>query len=372
MAFAFEMPAHEPAALESPALEPPPHGSDIEAASARYGIPISDWLDLSAAINPCLYPFRALPNDALRQLPYSLRELQEAAKNYCAAPLLPIFAAGSQVLIQWLPLVHRNLHSGRRVAIPSSGYAEHAFRWRWAGYEIVFYDPRVPEQIDALLQRDAIDVLVVITPHNPLAHYLDPHRLLTWHAALQKNKGWLIIDEAFVDARPECSLTGIADMPGLIVLRSLGKFFGLAGARCGYAFCHPSIGRPLEIAIGPWPLSTATLSIATQALLDSAWQHAMRKQLAQWSMQNAELLMRAAWLKAGNIYRHALFNCIELPIQQAVAIENYFAQRAIRVRRIDLDADIALLRFGLVDPADAQNWSRLNVAIDAAACLKAE
>lgn len=354
------------------ALEPPKHGADIEAASVRYGIPSSDWLDLSAAINPCMYPFRAAANYALRQLPYSLRAAQEAARTYCSAPVLPVFAAGSQVLIQWLPLVHRNFHHGRRVAVPSIGYAEHAFRWQWAGYEIVFYDPRVPEQIDELLLRDAIDVLVAITPHNPLAHNIPPHQLLTWHAALQRNNGWLIVDEAFVDATPEISLASIADMPGLIVLRSLGKFFGVAGARCGYAFCHSSIGEPLEIAVGPWSLSTSTLSIATQALRDSEWRRAMRTQLAQWSAQNVELLMSAAWAKEKNVYRNALFNSIELPSRQATLIEDYFAKCAIRVRRIDIDAETALLRFGLIDPADAQNWLRLKDAIDAAPGLNAE
>lgn len=373
----------------SPALEPPPHGADLEAASARYGIPLSDWLDLSAAINPCMYPFAALPNDALRQLPYSLRAAQDAAKNYCSAPVLPVFAAGSQVLIQWLPLVHRNLHSGRRVAVPRIGYAEHAFRWRWAGYEIVFYDPRTPEQVDELLQRDAIDVLVVITPHNPLAHRAAPQQLLRWHAALQRHRArgnvthdtgahsartysahtdsnsgkWLIVDEAFADATPESSLTGMADRPGIVVLRSFGKFFGAAGARCGYAFCHPSIGEPLEIAIGPWPLATTALAIATQALRDSGWQRAMRTQLAQSSAQNAELLASASWASAGKIHRHALFNSVELRSTQAVAIEDYFAQRAIRVRRIDIDADTALLRLGLVHPADTQGWPRLAEAI---------
>ena len=366
------MSAHESPLFKSPPLAPPQHGADIEAASARYGISSSDWLDLSAAINPCMYSFCAAPDHALRQLPYSLHAAQEAAKTYCSAPVLPIFAAGSQVLIQWLPLVHRNLHSGRRVAVPSIGYAEHAFRWQWAGYEIVSYDPRASEQIDELLRNDAVDVLVVITPHNPLAHSIAPRQLLAWHAALQRNNGWLVVDEAFVDSAPEISLASIADMPGLIVLRSLGKFFGVAGARCGYAFCHSSIGEPLETAIGPWPLSTTTLSLATQALRDGEWQRAMRKQLARWSAQNMELLASAAWAKAGKFYRHALFNSIELPLQQAAAVEDYFARCAIRVRRIDIDVETALLRFGLVDPADAQNWLRLKDAIDSAICLNAE
>ena len=345
-------------------FEPPPHGADLESASARYRIPASDWLDLSAAINPHAYPVAAMPADALRSLPYSLRDAQEAAQHYCAASVLPIFAAGSQTVIQWLPFVHRALQAGRRVAVPRIGYAEHAFRWQLAGYDIVAYDPRAPETVDVLLQRDAIDVLVAINPHNPLSHTVAPRRLLQWHAALQRNSGWLIVDEAFVDAVPQNSLSGMADMPGMVVLRSLGKFFGLAGVRCGYAFCHPSIGVPLATAIGPWPLSSLAIAAATQALRDESWQQAARVKLTQWSSRNAELLMRTLRLNGASLFTHPLFNSAVLPLSLAVHIEEHLAQRAIRVRRIELDHDTALLRFGLVDPADEKNWICLKVAIN--------
>lgn len=349
-------------------LEAPVHGADIAAASARYNIPVSDWLDLSAAINPRAYPLTLPSPQSLRQLPYSLHMASEAAKNYCAAPVAPIFAAGSQVLIQWLPLVHRNLHQGRCVAVPKIGYAEHAFRWQWAGYEIIFYDPRQPEQIDELLRRDSIDVLVVISPNNPLAQTIESHRLLSWHVALQRRQGWLIVDEAFIDATPQLSVASMADMPGLIVLRSLGKFFGLAGVRCGYAFCHPTIAKQLEIAVGPWPLSTLAIAAATQALSDLSWQDAMRKQLVEWRTKNSELLASMSWRQSNTIHRHALFTSIELPQSDAEKFDEYLSRRAIRVRRIDLDSETALLRFGLVDPEHSENWARLKIALEVAAC----
>lgn len=350
----------------------PSHEADLAAASARYGVPIGDWLDLSAAINPCAYPLSPLRSEQQRQAPCSLAVARDAAKHYGGAPVLPVFAAGSQVLIQWLPLVHRTLSAGRRVAVPKIGYAEHAFRWRWAGYDVLYYDPRVPAQIDTLLQRDAIDVLVVISPHNPLAHAVAPDRLLAWHAALQCKQGWLVVDEAFIDTMPHFSLANMCDTPGLIVLRSLGKFFGLAGVRCGYAFCHPGVAKPLEIAIGPWPLSATALSAAVQALRDESWQHAMRKQLLEWGAKNAALLLAAPWTDRHQLHRQALFNSIELTQAKAQRVENYLAGHAIRVRRFNLDSETALLRFGLIDPADMENWARLKVAIDMAVCLQAE
>src|SRR5262249_31736289 len=159
---------------------------------------------------------------------------------------------------------------------------EHAFRWQCAGYRIEYYDARAPEHIDELLQADAIDVLVVISPHNPFAHVIAPQQLLMWHATLQRRQGWLIVDEAFIDASSQYSLARMTDIPGIIVLRSLGKFFGLAGVRCGYAFCHRSIAQSLEMAIGPWPLSAMAVAAAGQALRDENWQHSMREQLEIW------------------------------------------------------------------------------------------
>ncbi len=112
---------------------------------------------------------------------------------------MPVAAAGSQVLIQWLPLVRSQL-TGKpsRVAVPVIGYSEHAFRWQWAGHEIVHYDPRNPAAIDALLAGASIDVLVVINAHNPLGLLIEPAQLLQWRELLARRGGWLIVDEAFV------------------------------------------------------------------------------------------------------------------------------------------------------------------------------
>ena len=343
--------------------EAPHHGADIAAASRRYGIPIGDWLDLSTGINPHAYPLPLLANAALQHLPSDFTAACSAAQNYCAATVPPVFAAGSQAIIQWLPFVHRRLCAGRRVAVPTIGYAEHAFRWQWAGYELVFYDPRAPELIDELLQRRAIDVLVVINPHNPLGTLTTPEKLLAWHAALANHNGWLIVDEAFIDAVPQYSVASMAHLPDFIVLRSLGKFFGLAGVRCGYAFCCEEIARQLRIALGPWPLSGVALAAATAALGDVAWQQSMCAQLQQLSAQNAALLAQADWAKSCRMHRHALFNSIELSRSRALTVENNLAERAIRMRRIDIDREISLLRFGLIDIDDAQARVRLEQAI---------
>jgi cobalamin biosynthetic protein CobC len=345
-------------------LTSPEHGADLAAASRRYDIPLSDWLDVSTGINPRAYPVGAIDRAVFQHLPIDDSELRTAAKNYCSAPELPIAAAGSQVLIQWLPLVKTQLTQRLcRVAVPSIGYSEHAFRWRWAGHEILQYDPREIDTISALIENQAIDVLVVINAHNPLGSIISPEQLLVWNAQLQNNNGWLIVDEAFIDPTPEYSVVSQTQRSGLIVLRSLGKFFGLAGVRCGFAFAAADILAPLQIAIGPWNVSGPTLSVATAALRDQAWQAAMRDELKTMSRVNAELLQNAQWLADKKILRNALFNSVALPTVPAMAVEEHCARQGIRVRRIEVDFASSLLRFGLVDPDQPELWARYEQGI---------
>jgi cobalamin biosynthesis protein CobC len=340
-------------------LSPPAHGADLAAASLRYGIPIADWLDLSTGINPRGYPIGTIDTALFQHLPLGDAALRQAAKKYCGAPGLPVAAAGSQVLIQWLPLVRAQMMQRRcRVGVPSIGYSEHAFRWQWAGHEIVFYDPRLPASIDDLLASRSIDVLIVINAHNPLGSITSTEQLLAWHTMLTNNGGWLIVDEAFIDPTPQHSVAAFTQLPGLIVLRSLGKFFGLAGVRCGFAFCADSIAEHLSVAVGPWAVAGPTQYIANAALLDGAWQRQMRDELTTMAAANVEWLQSLAWAKGKTIHRHALFNSIELHPQQALAIEESLAGRGIRVRRIEIDAQSSLLRFGLIDSVDSERWSR--------------
>jgi cobalamin biosynthetic protein CobC len=343
---------------------PPAHGADLEAASLRYGIALDEWLDLSTGINPRSYPIATLDADLYRQLPYGTAALRAAAQEYYGAPMAPVAAAGSQVLIQWLPLVRtQSTQRCNRVAMPRVGYSEHAYRWQWARHEVIHYDARSPLAIERLLRDEMPDVLVVINAHNPFGLRYPPEQLLAWREQLAAGGGWLVVDEAFIDATPENSIAAHTQLPGLVVLRSLGKFFGLAGVRCGFAFCEASIARMLEVAVGPWSVGGPTQLIATQALCDRAWQQRMRAELPALAAANAELLGAAPLLSAQKRWQHTLFNSFELPPLAAVSIEDQLARAGIRIRRIELNNATSLLRFGLIDPLDTAGWRRCEQAL---------
>jgi cobalamin biosynthesis protein CobC len=329
---------------------PPEHGGDLSRAIERYRIAAADWLDLSAAINPMPYRPPALPARYMHQLPEAMAAMLDAAQRYYAdgAPAVSVVAApGSQALIQWLPLLRPRC----RVAVPHVGYREHAFRWHWAGHEVLEYAADDMHGIDALLARETIDVLVVINPNNPLGTLVPRARLQQWLELLQRRRGWLIVDEAFVDAQPEHSMAEAAAQPGLIVLRSLGKFFGLAGLRCGFALCTPALAQQLQVALGPWPLSGPALWGALHALQDGAWQLAARRQLRATSAACGTLLQHT--VDTAEVLRSSLFNSVVLPAAQATAVQEGLAQQGVWIRRVALNAQRELLRFGLVLPDSA-------------------
>jgi cobalamin biosynthetic protein CobC len=213
---------------------------------------------------------------------------------------------------------------------------------------------------------DQVDVLVVCNPNNPTGQLINTETLLTWHHQLAERGGWLIVDEAFMDATPEYSLAQYAHLSGLIVLRSLGKFFGLAGARVGFVLAENRLLGQLQEQLGPWSISGASRLIATQALLDKAWQTSTRDHLNQSSMKLHNLLSQYQLMPNGGT---ALFQWVLT--EHAQPLQQHLTQYGIWVRYFDASRGYrSSLRFGLpgIGSPDASkevnlNWERLEIAL---------
>ena len=315
------------------------HGGALRAAAARYRIPPSDWLDLSTGINPNSWPVPSIPATAWQRLPEPDDGLETAAAAYYGTPhLLPV--AGSQAAIQTLPLLRKR----GRVGVLSPTYAEHAHAWRRAGHQVELL---AQETLDEALDR--LNALIVVNPNNPTGIRFPLATLLDWRERLAARGGWLVVDEAFMDATPAESLAMHAGLPGLIVLRSLGKFFGLAGARVGFVLMESALlDRVLE-PLGPWTVTGPSRWVATQALADCGWQEEMRLGLVRSGKRLADLLGRQGLTVAGGT---GLFQW--MPSSDAEFWQDALARRGILVRRF---TDPPGLRFGLPGPEPA--WRRL-------------
>ena len=319
------------------------HGGRLRRAAETYGIPLGDWLDLSTGINPQGYPVPPVPADAWLRLPEDDDGLEAAAADYYgSAELLPV--AGSQPAIQLLPSVLQ----GERVSLLAPGYAEHAHAWRERRPVAVGAD-----ELDAAVAHS--DIVVLVQPNNPTGVHFGRERLLEWHTRLARRGGWLVVDEAFIDTTPAQSLVPLAGADGLVVLRSVGKFFGLAGARVGFVFAPGSVRAALAERLGPWTLAGPARWAARHALADRAWQTQARAALLTAGERLQALLATHGLPACGP----ALFKLVATP--DAARLHAAFARRGILLRLFETPQAV---RFGL--PSDEAGWARLAAAL--AAC----
>jgi cobalamin biosynthetic protein CobC len=319
------------------------HGGNLIAMANKYGHDVEKCIDLSTGINPHAWPVpEHLPSSLWSILPQHEDGLDEAAKQYYRSDLL-LAVAGSQAAIQLLPLCRPKSRVG--IIVPS--YAEHQHAWRKAGHEIVFFTSAEIDQYIA-----SLDVLIIINPNNPTGHFFSQSQLLCWHQLLAKHQGWLIVDEAFIDSTPQYSLTPNCPQDGLIVLRSTGKFFGLAGLRTGFVFASPPLLEQLAERLGPWTIAGASRYITQLALNDTQWQNEMRSTLQQSGQRLSVLLSENGFKSTGC----TLFQSIK--VADAEKIHHLLAQRGINSRLFKQDQR---LRFGLAKTE--QEWHYFNRAV---------
>ncbi len=365
--FVTRLAAMPDAQIHSPRTEPGPagggdhaaplhHGGDLAWAVARFGPSNTGWLDLSTGINPQPYPVPPLPAErwaeAWTRLPgtAAVDALRAAAARcYGVRALGAIVAApGTQALIQLLP----RLRPAGRVAVLGPTYAEHAHAWAAAGHAVTEVAASGGEPWGDL--GDTADVVVVTNPNNPDGHAVAPVRLIEAAAALAARGGWLVVDEAFADTAPVLSVAAAAGRPGLVVLRSFGKFFGLAGVRLGFALTGPGLAARTAAGLGPWAVSGPAIAVGTAALADRAWIAATRTALNAAAARLDRLLAAHGLGVAGGT---SLFRLVEDPA--APEVFERLGRAGILVRHFPGRPD--RLRFGL--PGSEADWRRLEAAL---------
>lgn len=309
--------------------QPRDHGGGLDAARARWGE--GDWLDLSTGIAPVPYPLPPLPAALWTALPdrraaESLEAAARVAWNVPAgAAILP--APGASALIARLPLL---AGPPGRVSIPGPTYNEHAAAFRQAGW---------------VVEDDfgAENACVLVNPNNPDGRQ--------WTDADAKAT-FTVIDESFCDIAPDASLVALSTRPGTVILKSFGKFWGLAGLRLGFAIGHPATLAPLRETLGPWPVSGPALAIGTTALRDRPWAEAARVRYAADARRLDALLGAHGRLLGGT----SLFRLYD--VGDALRMQDRLARRHIWSRTFPWSA--SLLRLGLPPPA---GWARLETAL---------
>ena len=313
------------------------HGGRLRDAARQFGIAVDHWIDLSTGISPWSWPVPPLPEAVWRRLPEDDDELlATAADYYRCRPAQLLATPGSQWAISTLP----SLPPPAAIALPFWGYSEHSHHWLRSGHRPFFY--RCQSELEQLVRDGTVSHAVVINPNNPTGDLIAPAALTALASALAQRPepGFLVVDEAFMDTTPQHSVMTTASSevpPGLVILRSLGKFFGLAGARVGFVLAGEAIVAALQRRLDPWAVSHPARWVAAAALADGDWQQRQQRRLAgnggRWAdllRQRLDQLARSPW----QITHTPLFTSLRGTRPQCEQLYRHCAREGLLVRLI--------------------------------------
>jgi cobalamin biosynthetic protein CobC len=312
------------------------HGGNLDLACQRFGGHPEDWIDLSTGINRQPYPIGELQSLSWTALPSrsDIEALHEAARSAYGSTAQVVALAGVQAAIQLLP----RLTPPGRARIFSPTYNEYAPVLASHGWQV--------EEVGELDALAGADLAVVVNPNNPDGRAHDPAQLLT----LASRVGRLVVDESFADAVPAVSMAAEAGRAGLLILRSFGKFYGLAGLRLGFALGREADVAALSALAGPWPVSGAAIEIGRRALLDRAWAEATRARLGRDALRLDDLAKGIGWRLIGGTPLFRLYETGDAAAAQERLARGKIWSRIFAFRR-------GWLRLGL--PGDKAEWERL-------------
>ena len=332
------------------------HGGRLCVAQALYPHAPAPWIDLSTGINPEPYPDVRASAVARSRLPTpsETRGLEIAAGRAFgvgdADAHRVAAAAGSEAVLRLMPYALRV----ETAIVVGPTYSSHAAAWRAARAPVTEVCGAA-----ASVSRASVSphVLTVVNPNNPDGAVVDREALLRLHDDLASQGGYLVVDEAFADVEPGCSvaaLAGVARYPRLIVLRSFGKFYGLAGVRLGFVIAAGPIVARFRELLGDWPVSADAIAIGLAAYADDAWAEHTRERLRRSANRLDDLLISSRFEVVGGT---TLFRLA----RSADARTRFDKLLRAGILARPFDHDPALLRFGL--PHEQWAWQRLAEAL---------
>ncbi|MGW4033509.1 Rv2231c family pyridoxal phosphate-dependent protein CobC [Streptomyces sp. NPDC004838] len=219
---------------------------------------------------------------------------------------------------------------------------------RDAGHEVerLLLRERDGFRLDPAAVPDGADLVMIGNPTNPTS-VLHPASAI---ASLARPGRLLVVDEAFMDAVPDEAetLADRTDVPGLVVLRSLTKTWGLAGLRIGYVLAEPDTVRALERAQPLWPVSAPALA-AAEACVDPAALKEAEQAARQIAVERAHLLAGLAEFDEVRVVEEAAGPFVLVHVRRGAEVRE-------RLRRLGFAA-----RRGDTFPGLGPGWIRLAV-----------
>jgi L-threonine-O-3-phosphate decarboxylase len=277
-------------------LNRPIHGGNLVWAATLAGCPTSSIVDFSASINPL-----GIPQSALEAIASSIKQLstypdpnytrlrRAIAQFHQIEPDRIIAGNGSAELLTWAA---RELAAGEITYLITPAFNDYYRALKAFGGKIGKYELDL-NRLDISLTKYGENIpqnagIIINNPHNPTGKIWSKVEIIP----LLEKYALVVVDEAFMDFLPpdrEQSLISlIQDYPNLIVLRSLTKFYSLAGLRIGYAIAGVDRLQKWQQWRDPWSVNTIAAEVAIAVLQDTEFQ----QKTWNWLMPTRDILFK--------------------------------------------------------------------------------
>ena len=257
------------------------HGGDITSFMKKIGKSEEDILDFSSNINP-LPISPALTKVYQDAMTCISRYPDSYAREFCREIGIRFGVDSDRVIagngaISLIDLVLR-AYRPQQALLVQPCFNEYQRLLHLYGAQVREIFLREEEEFrfsyeDILDHLEGIDMLILGYPNNPTGTALDRQEVIALIQETKRRGVFLLIDEAFIDWNPQLSIDQeIKQNPSLVVVRSLTKFFGLAGIRSGFALADPRIIEKMRSVQEPWSCNGLAQRLSVAALREVEFQ----------------------------------------------------------------------------------------------------
>jgi threonine-phosphate decarboxylase len=319
------------------------HGGQVFAAARLQGVPPDSILDFSANINP-LGP----SPKALRRLRRDLslirfypdvenKELRDVVANQVAVNGdCILFGNGATALLHLIPRVLKP----RAAVVLEPGFSEYSAALERASCRIarLRLRPEAGFQLDRAalfeaLRRTRPDFLVLGNPNNPTGTVLPPPLLSELISVCSQRRIHLVLDESFIDFTPYPSrVADAAKRSHVLVVRSLTKFWALAGVRIGYLVARKALVEKLSASSEPWSINTLASAAAAESLRDLKYRDRTLRLIRRERTFLIKQLAQLAWLETYPSETNFLLVRITAPGITSTHLRERLQERNILIR----------------------------------------
>ncbi|HSV89909.1 MAG TPA: threonine-phosphate decarboxylase CobD [Nitrospiraceae bacterium] len=265
-------------------MNQPTHGGNVYKAAQEQRVPVEQIIDFSASINPLGPPAAVLRaiRSALKQIVHypdpDCRQLRHELAQRCGLdPDMILVGNGSSELIHLLPRALRI----RSALIIGPTFEEYARALLQAGSVVQYIhaqrEQRFRPPLQAVLERlsakrSKFDAVFLCNPNNPTGQVMNRRALGMLAEVVERQQGWLIVDEAFIDYCHEQSVVSLLnEHPRMVVLRSLTKFYAMPGLRIGYLLGTSKVLGLVKERQPPWSVNSLAQEASCAGLQDEVY-----------------------------------------------------------------------------------------------------